>query len=471
MRRMGDELETRSPATRSLSAPLPTLGKIILLGVLFDVAANGQTPGLSAPVFLFLTAVLFWPELVRSREDALFVCSGVAVSIFVAVRAAPVLIALDLMVALCLFALAAIPDRRSMFRSPLISFFRKAGMFLMAGLRAPAFIFLPFRRAASRLRFGRARVWLRAFAVAVPIVLIFGVLLSSADRVFGGIVTPGLPHWSFGSITGHLFFIGFGIIAAGTVARATFGPFASDADIRWPRPELRAAEWISVLASVDVLFALFVVVQFAVLFGGEHRLHVTKGLTYAQYARTGFMQLIVVSALAILVILGAWDLGKRSTRRHARIFLGLTTLTVGLSAVILASALKRLMLYERAFGFTLTRFAATVAIALVAFVLIAVLWAVLAGARDRVVAAILTGAVASLFIVNIVNPDRYVAKHNVGRYETTGKIDVDYLGNALSADAIPVVVPSLSKLAPPDAARLRNELCSRIGSLVRTDDV
>jgi len=70
-----------------------------------------------------------------------------------------------------------------------------------------------------------------------------------------------------------------------------------------------------------------------------------------------------------------------------------------------------------------------------------------------------------------VNPDRYVAAHNVGRYESTGKIDVDYLGNALSADAAPVLVPSLSKLARADAARLRGELCARIGWLLGSDDI
>jgi uncharacterized protein DUF4153 len=474
---MGDELETLAPAPGMVSAPTATLVKIALTGVLFDVAANGQTPGVSAPIFLFVTAFLFWPEIVRSREDALLLCAGVGISVFAAVRAAPVLVALDLAVSLCLFALAAIPDARSIFRAPLLSFFRKALILCMAGFRAPAFVLLPFGRAASRAHLGRARPWLRAAAIAIPVVAIFGILLASADRVFGDLVTPVLPHWSVEPVIGHVFFIALGIVAAAMLARATFGPRAPSVHFPWHPPQLGVAEWISVLAGVNALFALFVGVQFAVLFGGAHRLRVTAGLTYAQYARTGFLQLIAVAALALLVILGAWDLGRRVSARDRRVFLGLTTVMVGFCGVILASALKRLLLYERAFGFTLSRFAATVVIAWVAFVLLAVLAAAWRGARDRVVAAVLTGAVAALLITNVVNPDRYIAQHNLARYERTGRIDVDYLGNAMSADAMPVIVSALKGISPfkglprDDVVRLRDELCARVLWLEGSDDV
>ena len=467
---MADELDMLA-SPRTVSASPSTLGKIAIAGVAFDVAANGQMPGLSAPVFLLVTAGLFWPDIVRSREDACFVCAAVGLSVFAALRANPVLVALDLVVALCLLAIAAIPDARSNFRTSLLSYFRKAVMLCMAGLRAPAFVLVPVARATSRLHLGRARSWLRAAAIAVPIMVVFGVLLASADRVFGDLVTPALPHWSFGPVIGHLFFFGFGAAAAATLVRAALGPSAPEPGLPWSSPELGAAEWISVLAGIDALFALFVGVQFAVLFGGAHRVRVTAGLTYAQYARTGFIQLIIVAALAVVVILGAWDLGKRTSSQERRTFLRLTTVMVGLCGVILASALKRLMLYERAFGFTLMRFAATVVIGWIAFVLLAVLVTSWRGARDRVVAAILTGAVAALLVANIVNPDRYIAQHNLARYAGTGKIDVDYLGNAMSADAVPLIVASLDRLSRSDASRLRDELCLRAPWLAGSTDI
>ena len=248
-------------------------------------------------------------------------------------------------------------------------------------------------------------------------------------------------------------------------SRSSFSPQT------WRTPQLGVAEWISVLAGIDALFVLFVGVQFAVLFGGAHRVRVTAGLTYAQYARTGFIQLIVVAGLAVLVILGAWDLGRRTHARDRRIFLGLTTLMVGLCAIILASALKRLMLYEQAFGFTLTRFAATVIIVWVAFVLLVVLVAAWRGARDRVVATVLIGAVAAVLVSNLVNPDRYIAQHNLARYERTRMIDVNYLGNALSADAVPVIVDAMKRLPRRDTAQLRDELCLRAALLRGSDDI
>jgi hypothetical protein len=59
----------------------------------------------------------------------------------------------------------------------------------------------------------------------------------------------------------------------------------------------------------------------------------------------------------------------------------------------------------------------------------------------RTVAA--SGAIAMIVLAG-VNPDRFIAEHNVTRYSDTGKIDVGYLRN-LSADA----VPALDRLPEP----------------------
>jgi two-component system, OmpR family, sensor histidine kinase BaeS len=51
--------------------------------------------------------------------------------------------------------------------------------------------------------------------------------------------------------------------------------------------------------------------------------------------------------------------------------------------------------------------------------------------------ALVTGVVALLGIAAI-NPDELIARHNIERYEETGKIDVDFLAT-LSDDAVPVL--------------------------------
>ena len=47
-----------------------------------------------------------------------------------------------------------------------------------------------------------------------------------------------------------------------------------------------------VLAALDLLFLVFVLVQFRYLFGGDAVVQVTAGLSYADYARRGFFELV-----------------------------------------------------------------------------------------------------------------------------------------------------------------------------------
>ena len=58
------------------------------------------------------------------------------------------------------------------------------------------------------------------------------------------------------------------------------------------------------LASLDLLFALFVAVQIRYLFGGDAGLRLT-GLSYAEYARRGFFELVWVTALGSAAVLAA----------------------------------------------------------------------------------------------------------------------------------------------------------------------
>ena len=72
-----------------------------------------------------------------------------------------------------------------------------------------------------------------------------------------------------------------------------------------PAPRSRAlgrTEWLIALAALDALFAAFVALQLTTLFGGDEHVLRTAGLTYAEYAREGFAQLMVAAALTLAVI-------------------------------------------------------------------------------------------------------------------------------------------------------------------------
>src|SRR5690606_28461555 len=108
-----------------------------------------------------------------------------------------------------------------------------------------------------------------------------------------------------------------------------------------------------------LLFLFFVLVQFRYLFGGAGMIEVTPGLTYAEYARRGFFELVAASALVLpLLLVGDWLFDHRGPR-DGWIFRALSLLLILLVLVVMASAFHRMRLYLGAYGMTEPRLYAT----------------------------------------------------------------------------------------------------------------
>ena len=130
-----------------------------------------------------------------------------------------------------------------------------------------------------------------------------------------------------------------------------------------------AAEVVVALALLDVLFLAFVAVQLRTFFGGDAFVQGEVGLTYAEYAREGFFQLVAATALAVPLLLAAeWVVRGRGVRA-VRASRALSLVLVALLLVVVASALQRLRLYQREFGLTESRVLATAAVLWLAVVL------------------------------------------------------------------------------------------------------
>jgi len=202
-----------------------------------------------------------------------------------------------------------------------------------------------------------------------------------------------------------------------------------------PRPPQRllgTLEWAVALGALVALFAAFVALQLTTLFGGNQHVLETAGLTYSQYARSGFWQLLAVAALTFAVIAAA----QRWAGQRGRLLTGLLAALCLLTLVVLASALKRLDLLEAELGFTRVRFAAHAALLWLAALFVLVLAA-------RFAASWLPRAIVAVTAVTFLafalsDPERRIADANVERYERTGEIDMDYLLR-LGPDAAPAV--------------------------------
>ena len=320
-----------------------------------------------------------------------------------------------------------------------------------------------------------ARRWgavARGGLLALGGVVLFGGRFVSADRAFAQITRDVLVGWDLPLLGARLVTLGglaalAGALVLATPAFAALTPEPVSLRARLgiherERPlSFRPAEWTVPLVALNLLFGLFVAVQLTVLFGGHDHVLRTTELTYSEYARQGFSQLLAVAALTLGVIAGSARWAARETPAHDRLLRALLGLLCGFTLVVLASAMRRLGLYEEAFGFTRARLAVDLAILWLGGVFALIIAAGLTGRLRWLPVAVVIMTSASALSFALSNPDGRIAARGVERYESTGNIDLVYL-STLSSDA----VPALLRLPEP----LRSCALASVGDRVEGGD-
>lgn len=201
-------------------------------------------------------------------------------------------------------------------------------------------------------------------------------------------------------------------------------------------PRWDAAVAAAALGIMDALYTLFLAVQFSALFGGADYLASVSGVTYAQYARSGFFQLVTVAGINLSLILLAGQFSRQAGGLW-RLVQVLSTAMVGMSGAFLVSACYRMSLYVGMYGLSFKRFLTYWGMGMLALLfLVALLKIWRPGFRFFPVALI--AAVAGWLLLNLCNPDFLVARYNVDLYlrQETAVMNCDYLAVELSYDAL-----------------------------------
>lgn len=193
--------------------------------------------------------------------------------------------------------------------------------------------------------------------------------------------------------------------------------------------------WI-LLAALDVLYFVFLLVQSAGLFGGPEYLS-ARGLSYAQWARSGFFQMVGVTIVNLSVLLAAMTFSHRQGRGWTTVRL-LSGVLIAESLVLLASAAWRMSLYVGAYGLSFKRLVTYWGMGMMALFFLAALWKLLRTDRSfcRLAFPI---ALAGWVLLNCVPLDALVARDQVDRVLSgeTAVLDVEYLLEDLSYDTLP----------------------------------
>ncbi|WKG02852.1 DUF4153 domain-containing protein [Mycolicibacterium sp. HK-90] len=288
--------------------------------------------------------------------------------------------------------------------------------------------------------------------LTVVLVVVFGALFASADAAFAHFVGNLVPAFDGGEAIARV--VVFGIVASFVLGGAYLTRFPPRLDAMAPSPmkPVPRWEWALPLGVLDALFIAFVVVQAAVLFGGHTHVLETEGLTYAEYARQGFWQLLWVSTLTLLVLAVVIRVAGRADAGDRRVLRALVGVLCATSVVVVISAIHRMWLYQQAYGFSTDRvMVVTIELWLGAVFLLVAATGIRMSGRWLPHAVLVAGVVALLGLAAL-NPERLVADRNIDRFEQTGALDAEYL-SGLSSD----IDPALHRLPAHIRACVRSD--------------
>ena len=318
----------------------------------------------------------------------------------------------------------------------------------------------------------------RGLVLALPILLVLGALLASADPIFNNWMRDLLKIFDLNKIPEYLFRLTYifmiGYVLAGSYLHA-IQPTAVEVrpgpGSRWFAPFLGWIEGVVVLGAVNLLFAVFVGIQFWYLFGGQANIS-TAGFTYSEYARRGFNELVMVALLSLGLYLGLGAVARQETTSQRKIMVGLNVLLIAQVLVILASSLNRLLLYENAYGFTQLRTYTHILIIWLAVLLVVTIGLELMRRRRSFALAGLLVTFGFGLTFGLINIDGFIATQNIQRAQGDVALDGRYL-SALSGDAVPVLLAEYQRPSQPQAVKdtLGAELACREALLSMQDQV
>jgi hypothetical protein len=455
--------ESAPPATRSNglfarvpAASLRTLVTALELGVLGDYLMRANDVGVNVTLWCWalLAAALMVTVAADVRVDRRRIALLGAAAFFAAVpawRTTEPLVFFSGVAVLTLLVLSAwtagVPGV-ALAQRTIGAYLRAAwtgAMYVFAGAMP---LLISELRARSEMRNAYRRPFgavVRGLALSVPVVFVLGALLMRADAGFEALI-GNLVRWDAETIVSHLFLTGFFTWLA---AAYLYASLVWNGDVATSSGGMRLGtiEGGIVLGVVSLLFLSFIGVQLRYLFGGTEHVLTTAGLTYAQYARRGFFELVAVTGLTLPLLVGVTSAVHPETVRERRIQRVLASTLVVLLLALVASALGRMRLYEVEYGWTLPRVNAT---ALMMWISGCILWfaaTVLRGDARRFALGSVVGGLGVLAVLVAANPADLVVRANAARIATGGDFDAVHAAS-LGDDAIPALMDVLPVIAP-----------------------
>ncbi|MBC8390006.1 MAG: DUF4173 domain-containing protein [Actinobacteria bacterium] len=415
----------------------------LIIGVIFDIFFYNRTLGISYPVFISLIIIVFFLIFLRAygsldKKAWIWTVPVFILSITFSIYSNQILKILNFMIIPYLLIMLSVLISR-LNRADwadlrfLADFFKR----IFLPLRYIHIPFITFFRMTDGKDGKQGRIFTRiaiGLIISIPILAVIIWLLSSADFVFKDIFVD-IP---VSKIIKHFFVVlaiaTYSICFLWSILKAfdeEKGPAYSK--IKWKK-FLDSIVVITVLSLLNIVYAVFSVIQFAYLFGGQSFI-LPSSYTYAEYARRGFFELVAVTVINFIIILIAVSFIRKENRKIHMASKVLLSFLVFFTFVLLVSAFYRMLVYEQAYGFTYLRIFVQAFMVLLFFLFIVniiYIWYT----KLPIIKSYFVMSLMIYIVLNFINVDLIIARNNIDRYLETGQIDMDYL-KGLSYDAIP----------------------------------
>jgi len=420
-------------------------------GAAYDIAGHSGVATVAASVWVgAVAAALVLGGRVLGRTGRLLICAAPVFGLALTLRSSPWVIVPAALAAALLFLLGvSLGADGSRLNVTFPGLGTRIALVMGHIAAAPVMFGSRGQSAAGVSTRKRAAAAARGALLGVPVMLVVGLLLAVADPIFRS-------WFDLAAVLPHLVLLAVGAWAVAGLSRAASAEQPSPS--LPSSPSLGAVEAAFVLGGMCALYVAFVAAQFVALSGGGRHVLLTHGLTYAQYARSGFFQLLACAAITLLVLLGV----RACASPDHPVVMALSGLTVALTIGVVIVAIRRLQFYEAAFGLTMLRLAC-----LVAAVWIGIVFVLLGATVHRrglprrlfPAAAIVSGLLA-VGVWTAANPAAIVAQTNLRRAADGHSLDVSQAAS-LGPDAVPALVAGLRELGASQANEMRHAICAR----------
>ena len=435
----------------------------LTLGILVDFLFYKKSIG--ASFFVFVSTFLIFSLVLSknfkkklSKVQYVLLIPIILFSAMVFLRASGFLFFYNILISLFLISLFLILfSKENLLNFTFTKYFISPLSFLTESFRKSAVFIEGCRdkiKTEKKLGSPKFRSVIKGIILSFPILIIFLLLFYSADIIFQAHLDKLLEKIVFINIDTEIViriliiliasYIFIGIFAKSFHAfksNVKFEKLSTENNQKDNLKFLGSIESSIVLGAVELLFLVFIIIQFLYLFGGKAYVWgIPEYITYAEYAKKGFAELIAVSIISFLLIYGIDKFGKRENFKQNKFFKILSGILVCEIFVIIASAITRLSLYIDGYGYTFSRLFGFIFLYWLCSIFLLFLYKIFKEKKE----SIFLFSVFWLIIlfwggINFLNPDAYIAQKNIERYIEEKEFDAWHLSR-LSEDAVPEIM-------------------------------